>query len=79
MEMNFLPGLSADRIPVNGGVPPQSYTGGGQAFPNATKEQSMMTIIKTAVFIFQILEKNNNYIIEAAHCDCYRLKLITSD
>ncbi len=81
MEMNFLPGLSADRKPVKGGtgyIPPQS-PGGGQAFPNETKEQSTMTIIKTALFIFQILEKNKNYIIEAAQCDCYRLKLITSD
>jgi hypothetical protein len=62
MEMNFLPGLSADRKPVNGGtgyVPPQSPSG-GQAFPNETKEQSTMTIIKTALFIFSDSRKNNN-------------------
>jgi hypothetical protein len=81
MEMNFLPGLLADRKPVNGGtgyIPPQS-PGGGQASPNATKEQSTMTIIKTALFIFRILENNYNYVIEAAQSDCYRLKPITSD
>jgi hypothetical protein len=80
MEMNFLPGLSADRIPGNGPGPiwPQ-YPDCGQASPNATKEQRTMAIIKTALFIFRILENNYNYVIEAAQSDCYRLKPITSD
>jgi hypothetical protein len=56
--MNFIPGLFADRMPENGPGPigPQ-YPKGGQASPNATKEQRTMMIIKMALFILQILEK----------------------
>jgi hypothetical protein len=62
MEMNFVPGLLADRIPENGPGPigPQ-YPDGGQASPNATKKQRTMMVIIAALFIFWILGKNNYY------------------